>query len=125
MGKMLNFDKFIQEKQKETIEVKVYGDVYTVPMEIPAIIPVMMARAEEEMDTVTRTRMVMRAADSMFGVEGVNKMCQKGMSAQAMGELVEAVFAQITGSDDDEDEAQELDDESGKVQTTRSKKAKK
>lgn len=125
MGKVLNFDKFIREKEHETIEVTVYGDVYTVPMEIPAIIPVMMARAEEEMDTVMRTRMVMRAADSMFGVEGVNKMCQKGMSARSLGELVETVFAQINGDDDDEDEAQELDDESGKVQTSKSKKAKK
>lgn len=125
MSKVLNFDKFIREKEHETIEVTVYGDVYTVPMEIPAIIPVMMARAEEEMDTVMRTRMVMRAADSMFGVEGVNKMCQKGMSARSLGELVETVFAQINGDDGDEDEAQELDDESGKVQTSKRKKTKK
>lgn len=116
MGKMLNFDQFMQEHEKRTIDVQVFGETYTVPMEIPAIVPVMMARAEESMDPAQSTRMVMRAADAMFGSEAVNRMCQKGMSAKNLAELVQRLFTEITGSDED-DEAQELDDESGKVQT--------
>lgn len=122
MGKLLNFDQFIQEKEKHTMQVQVLGDTYTVPMEIPAIVPVMMARAEESLDTQLSTKMVMRAADSLFGVENVNKMCQKGMSAANLAALIEKVFAEITSGDDEDEDAQELDDESGKVQTKKKSK---
>ena len=50
MSKILDFDKFISEKKKETITVTVLGKDYPVSMEIPAIVPVMMARAEASLD---------------------------------------------------------------------------
>lgn len=125
MGKNINFDLFMQEHEKETISVTIFGEEYTVPKEIPAIIPVMMARAEESMSTTDRTYMVMRAADAMFGAETVNKLCRKGLSVNEIGTLIETLFAEITGGDDEDDEVQELDDESGKVQSTKGKRAKK
>ena len=79
MGKILNFDKFISEKKQETITVTIMGEEYSVPMEIPAIVPVMMARAES-MDGQQQTRMVMLAADAMLGAENVDKLCNKGFS---------------------------------------------
>lgn len=122
MSKTLNFDLFMQETEQRTLDVTIFGDVYTVPMEIPAIVPIMMARAEESMNPAESTRMIMRAADAMFGTEAVNKMCRKGMTAKNMAKLVEQLFAEINGGDEDE-EAQELSDEDSRVQT--SSKAKK
>ena len=115
MSKTLNFDLFMQESEKHTLDVTIFGDVYTVPMEIPAIVPIMMARAEESMNPSDSTKMIMRAADAMFGVEAVNTMCRKGMTAKNLAKLVEQLFAEINGSGED-DEAQEVSDEDSRVQ---------
>lgn len=126
MGKTIDFDKFIREKQKETIDVKVFGKTYKVPMEIPATVPVMMARAEEAMDGQQSTRMVMRAADAMFGSANVDEMCRNGMSAEDLATLVKRLFSEINGGGEDEDdETEELTDDSSKKQTGEGKKAKK
>lgn len=119
MGKVLNFDLFMQETEKREMDVTIFGDTYTIPMEIPAIVPIMMARAEESMNPSESTRMIMRAADAMFGVEAVNQMCRKGMTAKNMARLVERLFSEINGDDDEE---QELTDEDSRVQTSSAKK---
>ena len=93
MGKILNFDNFMAEKKKETISVTVMGKEYVVPMEIPAIVPVMMARAENANDATANTRMVMRAADAMFGEANVNQMCADGLSAANLAMLVQQLHA--------------------------------
>lgn len=123
MGKILNFDQFMSEKQKETITVTVYGKEYAVPMEIPATVPVMMARAESSMDGQQSTKMVMRAADAMFGADAVDEMCSKGMSAGNLASLVQELFKAINGTDDDEEE--ELTDDDSRKQTGEGKNAKK
>lgn len=120
MGKILDFDLFMQEAEKRTLDVKVFGDVYTVPMEIPAIVPIMMARAEEAMSPSDSTKMIMRAADAMFGAEAVNRMCQKGMTAKNIASLVEKLFAEINGSTSND--VQELSDEDSRVQVGSGKK---
>ena len=110
MKKVLNFDKFISEKENETIEVTVYGRKYFIPAKIPAIVPVMMARAED--DPAAGTRMVMKAADVLFGQKAVNQMCENGMSATELADLVQRVFVLINGDDSDEDEdSEEYSDE--------------
>ena len=123
MGKVLNFDKFIEEKNNETIEVTVYGKKYTVLSRIPASVPVMMARAENEMDGQLATKLVMKAADAMFGTEAVNEFCDNGMSANELSNLVQRLFSMINGKDDD-DESEELSDDDGK-KPTRNRNAKK
>ena len=124
MGKVVNFDNFMQEHEDRYMDVVVFGDTYSVRMQIPAIVPVMMARAEESLNPAESTRMVMRAADAMFGAESVNTMCRKGMTARNLAALIERVFAEINGTGED-DEAQELDDEAGRVQTGRGNSGKK
>lgn len=125
MGKLLNFDQFISEKEKHVLDVQVFGKTYKVPMVIPAVVPVMMARAEAGMDPAKSTKMIMRAADAMFGAANVDQMCRDGLGAKDLTTLIEKVFAEINSDDDEDDEAQELDDESGHVQTKRSNRAKK
>ena len=121
MGKVLDFDLFMQENSRETIDVTVYGDTYKVPMEIPAIVPVLMARAEMDNDASVSMKMILTAADSMFGAENVDKMCKKGMSAKSLAQLIEKLFQIINGKDDGDDEEQEITDEDGHVQTNSNK----
>lgn len=125
MGKILNFDLFISEKKKETITVTVYGKNYEVPMEIPAIVPVMMARAEAAMDATQSVKMVMGAADVLLGENVVDELCRKGMSSNDLAELVQHLFNMIRGVDGEDDEVEEIDDESSKKQTGTGKKSKK
>jgi hypothetical protein len=126
VGKILNFDNFMAEKKKETISVTVIGKEYVVPMEIPAIVPVMMARAENANDPTANTRMVMRAADAMFGEANVNQMCADGLSAANLAMLVQQLFKEINeGAADDDDEVEELTDDDSRRQTGEGKRAKK
>lgn len=116
MKKTINFDRFMQEKNREYITVTVYGEQYQVLAEVPACVPLMMARAEEAGDAsgAEVTLAMMKAATLMFGEKTIQKFEKKGMSANDMGQLVQAVFSAIGGSDEDEDEAEELDDEASK-----------
>ncbi len=109
--KVLNFDKFIQEKNHEKIKVTVLGREYEIKAEIPAIVPVMMARAENSNDNQLATKMVMRAADAMFGAAAVDEMCANGMSASNLADLVQRVFQTIQNGEDEDEDAQELSDE--------------
>lgn len=119
MGKVLNFDLFMQEHEKRTMDVQVFGKTYKVPMEIPAIVPVMMARAEDTISDEDSGRMVMRAADALFGADAVNEICRHGLSAQQLATLIQQVFAAINGNTKDDDEVEELTDEDSRVQTGR------
>ena len=118
--KTLDFDNFMQEKTKEKIEVTVYGKKYQIAAEIPAIVPVMMARAEVVKDNALATKMIMIAADTMFGKEAVEQMCHDGMSANNLALLVQQCFKQIQNSDDDDD-SEDLSDEDTVVKPISSK----
>lgn len=120
MSKTLNFDKFISEKEREKIEVTVFGNVYEVECFVPAIVPVMMARAESSNDPQASVKMVMIAADAMLGRKTVNELCAKGISASDLSELVNRLFKIINGSDGNEDDEYEevSDDDSRKVNGT-------
>ena len=127
MGKVLNFDQFMTEKKKETIKVAIYGKQYEVPCEIPAIVPVMMARAEESaLDAQASTRMVMIAADALLGRAAVDEICGKGMTAKDLGSLVQQLFKLINGTanegDDDTEEYTDEDSRSEKKGDSPSKK---
>ena len=127
MGKVLNFDQFMSEKKKETIKVTIFGKLYEVPCEIPAIVPVMMARAEESsLDAQASTRMVMLAADALLGKTAVDEICGNGMTAKDLGSLVQQLFKMINGTanegDDDTEEYTDEDSRSEKKGDSQSKK---
>jgi len=109
--KVLKFDQFMKEKNREKIQVEVLGCTYYVTSQIPALVPVMMARAENADDQQLATKMVMRAADAMFGAEAVDEMCNNGIAASELAELVQQLFKMINGTEDDDDDSQELTDE--------------
>ena len=114
-SKLLDFDLFMAEHTKETLEVKVYGKIYKIVKEVPAVVPVMMARAEESANSTLSGQMVMRAADGWFGEDAVNEFCAKGMSTSELRDLVTKVFSAVRGTDEDEDDAEEYTDEDSRV----------
>ena len=117
--------QFMKEKNREKIQVEVLGCTYYVTSQIPALVPVMMARAENADDQQLATKMVMRAADAMFGAEAVDEMCNNGIAASELAELVQQLFKMINGTEDDDDDSQELTDEDSRKTVDSGSNAKK
>lgn len=113
MSKMLDFDRFLQEKNKERLSIKVYGKEYTFPPAMPAMVPVMLGRAADEKDSTLETKITIQALDLLLGKDNVDELCQKGMTVPEFRLLAKKVFGMINGTldDDDEDGAQEMSDE--------------
>lgn len=125
-NRTLNFDNFMAEKKAEYIEVIVYGKKYKVKREIPAIVPIMMARANEDTQREEVMLTILRAGDIMFGKDNITAFCENGMSTDQLSELIQQTFNKISNEDVDGDEIDEAtyDDESGKV-AVKGKKTKK
>ena len=126
MDKILHFDRFLAEKDRELLTVEIYGELYEIPAEIPAIVPLKMARAERMRDASARgaeyQRLIFEAADALFGEAQIDRICAKGISARELAQLVQKCFEMINGADTDDD-AEELDDESSRTSvSTRAKK---
>lgn len=112
--KMLNFDQFLAEKNKDYIEVTVYGKVYKVKREVPAIVPIMIGRAGEDADEKLLGEAMMRAGDIMFGKDVIDELCDKGISATELGHLIRQVFTMVSGQDVDGDEDSATYDDSSR-----------
>lgn len=123
MKRTLDFDKFMQEKQGDTIEVKLYGKTYTVKAEIPAMVPILMARSEEAADQQVQFKLVFKAADAMLGTQAVNEICDKGISTNDLAKLVKMLFDMINGVDEDEETEELTDEDSRKAIGGKRKKA--
>ena len=95
--KTLDFDRFLSEKRAEYVRVRVMGREYRVKKEIPALLPLTLARAEEGGETAEMGRALLRAADTLFGRENVDALCRKGLSADDLTALVERTLALICG----------------------------
>lgn len=63
------------------------------------------------------SKIVLKAADVMFGARAIDEMCEKGLTTEQIGELVKKTFAVINGQDVDGEDAETLSDEDGMVQT--------
>lgn len=116
MAKVLEFDTFMQEVKGENLTVRVGGKDYSVPPKIPAIVPLMMARAEKLADQSSRnaaySKMIFTAADALFGEKAMTEICESGMTVDMLSLLVQKTFALINGVEDfDEEDGQELSDE--------------
>lgn len=121
-NRMLNFDSFMAEKQAEYITVTVFGKQYKVKKEIPAIMPIMMARANEETNREQVVFSILRAGDIMFGKKAIDEFCNKGMSSEMLSELIQQTFNMISNEDVDGDELEDeatFDDVSDKVVAAR------
>lgn len=119
--RVLDFDNFMAEKNEDPIIVKVYGEEYKVKPEIPAIVPVMMARSNEELNETDASRMVLRAGDILFGKKVIDHFCEMGMSVENLGNLIRSVFDSINGKGIDDDDTETISDEDGMVAASGSK----
>lgn len=126
-NRTLNFDNFMAEKKAEYIDVTVFGKQYKVKREIPAIMPIMMARANESTKREEVMLSILRAGDIMFGEKAIDTFCENGMSSDMLAELIQQTFNMISSEDVDGDDLDEetFDDESGKVVSAKGKKTKK
>ena len=112
--KTLDFDAFMAEKNREYVTVTVYGREYRVRREIPALMPILMARAGEETSPEEAGLAVLRCGDILFGREAVDAFCRAGMSCGELSELIQKTFCLITGEEREDPDEETLTDEAGK-----------
>jgi hypothetical protein len=114
MSRTLNFDNFMTEKKQDPVLVTVFGKEYAVKPEIPAIVMVTLARANDsKVSNSEAAVMIFRAGDVLFGQETINEFCAKGMTSEQLLSLIKKVFDTINGKDVDGDDAEEISDEDG------------
>ena len=100
MKNYLDFDAFLREHEAEPILVRVFGKTYPVRPEIPAIVPILMARGEGTEDPQEATRLVLRAADALFGKEALEEIAEGGLGVDALAALIAQLFDRIRGAGD-------------------------
>ena len=115
MQEYLDFDLFLREREGKKIEVKVLGKSYYIKPELPAIVPVRLARAQAGMDEEETIRMSLQAADAIFGQEAIDEMCRNGLSAGELTELIHQVVKLIRGETSDAGDGEVLTDDAGHV----------
>ena len=119
MGKLLDFDNFLAEKKRQSVEVKVYGKVYKVKKEFPAALVIELARIAEtggKMNAADEGRLTLKMGEALFGKAGFQEICGKGISVEDLAQLVHRTFALVSGKNvDGEDIGETVDDESDMV----------
>ncbi|MBQ9301291.1 MAG: hypothetical protein IJ214_12370 [Clostridia bacterium] len=100
---MLDFDRFLSEKKKAYVTVSVFGKPYRVRREIPALLPILLARAEAEGQAAEMGKALLKTGDMLFGAENVDGFCRQGMTAEELTELVEQTLALICGKKPEND----------------------
>ncbi len=126
MNKILDYDRFMQEVSREPVIVRVHGREYTIPASIPALVPLMMARAERLQDDRERNaeyaKLVFAAADAMFGEKQMDDICAHGLTAEDLPGLIQKCFEVIQGQNAEEDDEEEYDDENSRITPVKEKR---
>ncbi|MBQ8093376.1 MAG: hypothetical protein IJ242_07365 [Clostridia bacterium] len=107
MDNTLDFDLFLQEKERRTLPVRILGEIYEIPAVIPAIVPLKMARAERMRDHEARnaeySRLIFEAADALFGPDQLESFAAH-LSAQDLALLIQKCFERMNGAVPEEGE---------------------
>ncbi len=106
MGDVKDFDQAWAEKDNETIEFKARGEQYELPPSIPAsimfdAISLKKKYGDEEEIPDEKT---MEIAKKMLGEEQVDAMCDDGLTADELGDIIIWANKQYTPEGELEDE---------------------
>ena len=115
MQNYLDFDAFLREAEKTMMKIRVLGKEYEVKPELPALIPMKLARAQEGMSEEETVRMYLQSADAIFGKEAIDEMCEKRLTTPELAELVKQTVALIRGEEPKESGGEVLMDDAGRV----------
>ena len=107
MEQILDFDRFLSEIKGETLPVRVYGKIYRVRREIPAVLMLTLALSDRQ-DAAAMGKAYLQSAQTLFGDDALKEFCSCGMSSAALCNLVDQTLNRITQplqsemSDDDD-----------------------
>ena len=94
-----DFDAFFNEMEKKpAVQIKVFGDMYDLPSELPATPILQTYRASKTGDTQMSETMQMELAIEILGEENVEKWCKKGMTITQLVEVMKWAVQEYTGA---------------------------
>ncbi len=106
-----DFDRQFSEMKRETITLRVFGEDYTIPASVPAIIPLELSRYEAE-DGVP-TKVMFKIVRVLFGDATLDRWTvNPNFSADMLGEIIKTTFAMINGEDPTQTEPEEVTEDS-------------
>lgn len=105
-NKYRDFDEFLKTQESEEqdlIIVKVYGEEYKISSKIPANIFLKLYRSSKHgVDIKESETSQLEVAMSILGEENVTSWCEKGMTIDALSEIVNWVTEQIMQANESE-----------------------
>lgn len=109
-GKFIDFDRQFAQMQHDTITIQLFGKQYTVPAIIPAVVPLELARYDDQ--KAVPTKVILRAARLIFGDALDEWATHPEFSSDMLGDVIKGVFKMING-DADGDAEEITEDDAG------------
>lgn len=93
-----SFDSFISEMKHETASFEMFGKTYEFEKRMPAILPLELARYDDE-DGIP-PRVMFKSAYAIFGKATIDDLCKHpGFDLEVLGELLKWAFDVINGKE--------------------------
>lgn len=94
-----DFDAFFNEMEKKpAVQIKVFGEMYDLPSELPATPILQTYRASKSGDAQMSESMQMEIAIELLGEENVSEWCKKGMTLTQLVEVMKWAVQEYTGA---------------------------
>jgi len=98
--RFIDFDAYWAEttKEEEAPQIRVFGEVYTLPASPPAMAILRMVRNESDPDAVVPAQDILTSAESYFGADALNTWLEQGLTIKQLRDLIEQVIGMYTES---------------------------
>lgn len=106
-NEIMDFDLFLQEQEKKGPQFKLYGEVYTLPPSLPALIVLKMVRLSKQYGGKIPDEAMFDLAMAIFDEKNVNEWVNKGLTLNGLQKLIEWAYAQYAPGSSDEDSGEE------------------
>lgn len=98
MSNFKDFDAFFSEMEKKPIvQIKLYGKVYDLPSELPAVTLLQTYKASKSGDASLSEAKQMEVAIDMLGEANVAEWCDNGMTMTQLAEVMKWAAQQYMG----------------------------
>lgn len=114
--RFIDFDAYWAEtvKTDDAPQIKVFGEIYTLPPSPPALTVVRVMRQSADAEAALTGEDVIAAADSIFGRETLDKWLYQGLTVKQLFDLVnQTLDMYISGFNDSEEEGEDAEGNAG------------
>lgn len=100
VNKYKDFDQFYAESKRQHPTLKIFGQVYQLPVALPALLMVRTIRLQKEHGDMASVppEQLLEMATALFG-DRFDELLEKGLDVEQMGDLISWAMEQYVGGD--------------------------